>query len=321
MNTLRTSFKPWMAIVAAAIITLILPLVLNIYFVHLATGILIFSILSIGLGILTKTGQVSIGQAAFFGIGAYSAAIINKYLGTNLILEFGGAMLATAAFSVMLGYVTLRMKGIYFSIATLAFTETMLVFSMMERKVIGGAMGLTVKPLFGGKIVLVYYLALGLASAALLVSWFAYRSKLGYASQVIKNDERLAASIGIDPTRYKITAFVLSAMLSGLAGAFYVHYVTFIVPNEVFNLNVSVSVLAMTIFGGAYSFIGPVIGTVVLKIVEEFLRLNITNGHQIGYGIILIISILFMPDGVVGLWKKSRKSRHASSTTQEGDAV
>lgn len=318
MNAPRPSLKPLVIIAAAAAVTLVLPLVLNIYFVHLATGILIFSIVSIGLGILTKTGQVSIGQAAFFGIGAYAAAIINKYVGTYLVLEFAGAMLATALFSVLLGYVTLRMKGIYFSIATLAFTETMLVFSMMERKVIGGAMGLTVKPLFGGKIVLVYYLALGLASAALLVSWFAYRSKLGYASQVVRNDERLAASIGINPTRYKITAFALSAILSGLAGAFYVHYVTFIVPNEVFNLNVSVSVLAMTIFGGAYSFIGPVIGTVVLKIVEEFLRLNITNGHQIGYGIILIVSILFMPDGLVGLWKKSRKSHHAAAAAKEG---
>lgn len=312
--------KPWLLTVGIVVL-LCVPFVLNLYFVHLATGVLIFSILSIGLSILTRTGQVSIGQAAFFGIGAYSAAIIHKYLGTNLVLEFGGAVLATAVFSVLLGYITLRMKGIYFSIATLAFTETMLVFAMMERKIIGGAMGLTVKPLFEGKIVFVYYLALGLALAALLVSWFSFRAKLGYASQVIKNDERLACSIGINPTKYKISAFVLSAMLSGLAGAFYVHYVTFIVPNEVFSLSISVSVLAMTIFGGAYSFLGPVIGTVVLKIVEELLRLNITNGHQIGYGIILILSILFMPDGVVGLWEKTRSKRPVNIKAEQGRSV
>jgi len=307
MKSIR--LRPWPEGVAilAILVLLALPLVLNIYFIHLVTGILIYTILSIGLGVLTKTGQVSIGQSAFYGAGTYTAAIVSKYLGGGVIVEFVAAVLVTVALAILLGYITLRMKGLFFSIATLAFTESLLVFAMNERKVIGGATGMTVAPLFGNKIAVIYYFALGLAALALIVSYVAYRSKLGYASLVIKNDERLANSIGINPTRYKIAAFVISAALSGLAGAFYVHYVTFIVPNEVFNLSISVSILAMTIFGGAYSFIGPVIGTVVLKLVEELLRLKITYGHQIGYGIILIVTILFMPNGLVGLWRRKRR--------------
>ena len=295
-------------IIALVVFFVALPFILDLYLIHLTTGILIYVILSIGLSVLTKTGQVSIGQAAFFGAGAYTAAIISKFVGQSILLEFVGALVITILLAIFLGYVTLRMKGLFFSIATLAFTEFLLVLAINERKVIGGAMGIIVQPLFGNNMVLVYYFALGLTAIALLVSFIASRSKLGYASIVIKNDERLANSIGINPTRYKITAFVISAALSGLAGAFYVHYVTFIVPNEVFNLSISVSILAMTIFGGAYSFIGPVIGTVVLKLVEELLRQKITYGHQIGYGFILIITILFIPNGLVSLWKRKRSA-------------
>lgn len=309
----------WAAIGAVLAVAALLPVVLNIYFVHLATGIFVYAILSIGLSVLTKTGQVSIGQAAFFGIGAYTAAIVNKYVGFIPLLEFAAAVAVSMLFAVFLGAITLRMKGIYFSIATLAFAETLLVVAMMERTVIGGATGIAVPPLFKNNLAMIYYLALAFTIAAFLVARFAHRSRLGYASVVIKNDERLATSIGINPIRYKIAAFVISAALSGLSGAFYVHYVTFIVPNEVFSLSISVTILAMTIFGGAYSFIGPVIGTVVLKVLEEFLRLKISYGHLIGYGIILVVGILFMPDGLVGLWNRyARFGRARESRRKAG---
>ncbi len=298
--------------IAIGVFALALPFIFDLYLIHLTTGVLVYVILSVGLSVLTKTGQVSIGQAAFFGAGAYTAAIISKFIYQSVLLEFIGALVVTVVLAIFLGYVTLRMKGIFFSIATLAFTESLLVLAINERKIIGGATGIIVKPLFGNNMVMIYYFALALTLISLATSYIANKSKLGYASLVIKNDERLANSIGINPTKYKITAFVISAALSGLAGAFYVHYVTFIVPNEVFSLSISVSILAMTIFGGAYSFIGPAIGTIVLKLVEELLRQKITYGHQIGYGVILVITILFIPNGLVSLWK----SRRVGSTKQ-----
>jgi len=284
------------------------PYILDIYFVHLTTGIFIYATLSIGLGVLTKTGQVSIGQAAFFGLGAYTAAVVNKFIGPFPFLEFIMAVLVSLVIAIFLGYITLRLKGIYFSIATLAFAETLLVLAMMERRFIGGATGIAVPPLFKNNPIINYYFGFFLVAIAFLISYIANRTKLGFASTVIKNDERLAISIGINPTRYKISAFAISAIISGLAGAFYVHYITFIVPNEVFSLTISVAILAMVIFGGAYSLTGPLIGAIVLRILEEMLRLNINYGHMIGYGVILIIGILFMPAGVVGIWEKlSRK--------------
>ncbi len=303
-------------VVALIVLLLAIPFIFGLYLLHLVMGIYIYIILSIGLGILTKTGQVSIGQAAFFGLGAYASAVVCNFAGMNIALEFLMALLVPLLFSLLLGYITLRLKGIYFSIATLAFTETLLVVAMMERKVIGGATGLAVPPLFRNNLYANYYLCLAIMLISFIISWLSSRSKIGYASIVLKNDERLANVIGINPTRYKIIAFGLSAMVSGMAGFFYVHYVTFIVPNEVFNMSTSVAILAMTIFGGAYSLVGPVIGALVLKIVEEFLRLNITYGHLIGYGIILIIGILFMPNGIVGLWNRYVKSKAGVKTVE-----
>jgi branched-chain amino acid transport system permease protein len=310
MNTTRSTKN--VPVLLLGLLVAAVPFIFGSYMIHIITGIYIYIILAIGLGILTKTGQVSIGQASFFGLGAYASAVICKFTGSNIALELATAIIVPLIFSLLVGYVTLRLKGIYFSIATLAFTETLLVVAMMERKVMGGATGLAVPPLFKNNLFANYYLCLAILLVAFIIAYAAARSKIGFASTVIKNDERLANVIGINPTRYKIIAFCLSAAVSGMAGFFYVHYVTFIVPNEVFNMSISVAVLAMTIFGGAYSLIGPVIGALVLKIVEEFLRLNITYGHLIGYGVILIIGILFMPNGIVGLWNRFvRDRRHA----------
>ena len=110
--------------------------------------------------------------------------------------------------------------------------------------------------------------------------------------------------MGVNPTKYKVLAFMISAFFTGFAGGFYSHYNTYIVPYEVFGLGISIACLVMPIFGGLYTIAGPLIGTLLIKVIEEYLRVNISYGHQIGYGLILVIVVLFMPDGLMGLWRK-----------------
>ena len=285
----------------------ILPLFLGAYFVHLSIVILIYASLTLAISILARTGQISIGQAAFFGIGAYTTAILEK-VGFNPILGFIFAGIVSALFALLLGLITLRLKGIYFSIATLCFAQTLLLIANRERTILGGATGIIVPPLFGNKLFPNYYFSLSLTIAFLIVDYLLYYSKMGYASTVIRHDERVANSIGINPTKYKILAFVISSFLTGIIGAYYIHYVTFTVPDEIFATGTSVAILAMAIFGGIYTAEGPFIGAVILKIIEEYLRLKIKYGHAIIYGLVLILTILFMPNGVVGLIDKLKSA-------------
>jgi len=303
-NNIKKIILSWIIIFG---ISASIPLFIGSYYIHLATSVFIYIALTIAIGILAKTGQVSIGQAAFFGIGAYTAAIFCKYFGSSPFVEFILAGIVSSIFALVLGIITLRLKGIYFSIATLSFAETLLVISNMERKILGGATGIAVPPLFDNKILPNYYLSLFLAFLTLIIAYFVSNSKIGFASTVIRHDERVANSIGINPTKYKIVAFLISAFITGVIGAYFMHYVTFIVPDEVFGLHISVAILAMAIFGGIYSVEGAFIGAASLKILEEYLRLKIRYGHMIGYGIILILAVLFMPNGVIGLLTKGRK--------------
>ncbi len=303
-NNLRRYLLPWILVLAGC---LFLPWLMGPYLVHLAITVFVYIALTLALGILTRTGQVSIGQSAFFGIGAYTAAVYVKYIGVNPLVEFllGGAI--ASLFAIPIGVITLRLKGIYFSIATLAFSETLLVIANMERNVLGGGTGMAVPPLFGNRIIPNYYLGLSLCFGILLIDYLLNNTKLGFASPVIRHDERVASSIGINPVKYKIIAFLFSAFLTGIVGAYYMHYVTFAVPEEVFGFNISVIILAMAILGGIYSVEGTFIGAALLKITEEFLRLRIKYGYMVIYGIILIVVVLFMPNGIVGLFSKLKE--------------
>jgi branched-chain amino acid transport system permease protein len=267
---------------------------------------MIYISLTLSFAILARTGQVSIGQAAFFGIGSYIAAIICKYIGFYPFIEFVLAGIVSGLFALILGFITLRLKGIYFSIATLSFAQTLLVFANMERKILGGATGVAVKPLFNNNISINYYFSILLTIIILIINYFIFKSKIGYASIVIRNDERVANSVGINPVKYKILAFIISAFLTGIIGAYYIHYVTFIVPDEIFSTSISVSVLAMAIFGGLFTVEGPFFGALILKIIEEYLRLKIKYGHLIIYVLILILSVLFLPEGIISVFKKMK---------------
>jgi branched-chain amino acid transport system permease protein len=280
------------------------PKLADAYFLHLTIAAFLAMILASSWDILARTGQVSVGQAGLFGIGAYTAALLYRWIHLFPVLGMAAGGIIAVIVAALLGYLTLRLRGIYFSITTIAFAEALSVIWLMTPDFTGGAMGLSTPPLFGGDRVQAYYLILALLALVVLVVWVIQSTRLNFAFTAIRENQEVADVMGINPTRYKVLAFMISAFFTGFAGGFYSHYNTYIIPYEVFGLGISIACLVMPIFGGLYTIVGPIVGTIVVKAVEEYLRVTVPYGHQIAYGLILVLVVLFMPEGLVGLWRK-----------------
>lgn len=281
------------------------------YYLQLALNILIFAVLALSWDLLARTGQLSLAHAAFFGLGAYASALLVTlvHLPIGLGIAAGGlvAMMAATA----LGVLTLRLRGIYFAIATLAFSETLRVIAKQVRFT-GGSSGLIAPPLLGGSLPAQYLVILTILVAAIAVSWAINRSRWYFAFTAIRTNEEVAGAMGVDVVRFKVLAFAISAAFAGLAGAFYTHVFLFINPFEAFSIATSVGALVAPIFGGLYSTVGPLVGAVVLRVGEEILRTKFQSGYLIIYGLILAIVILYLPRGLVGLWASVRRRGGAS---------
>jgi branched-chain amino acid transport system permease protein len=268
------SWRKALFIISLLLFALWFPRLVDAYFLHLAVAFFLAMILASSWDILARTGQVSVGQAGLFGIGAYTAALLFKWIHLTPVLGMlagGGVSVVVAA---LLGYLTLRLRGIYFSITTIAFAEALSVIWLMTPGVTGGAMGLSTPPLFGGDRQQAYYLILGILILCVGVVWMIEATRLNFAFTAIRENEEVANVMGINPTRYKVLAFMISAFFTGFAGGFYSHYNTYIIPYEVFGLGISIACLV-----------------------------TVSYGHQIAYGLILILVVLFMPDGVMGIWR------------------
>lgn len=282
--------------------------VLDEYLRHVAILVVLYAVLALTWDIVARTGQLSLAHAAFFGLGAYTSALTYTRLGLAPLwsLVAGGVVAAAAAGGI--GWLTLRLRGIHFAIATLAVGEVLKTAALQLRSLTNGAIGISVPPLFGGERVPAYYLVLGMLAVALAMSEGMQSSPLRFALSAMRTNEEVARATGVPAVAIKAGIFAASSFLVGVAGAFYLHYTTYIVPEEVFNLAISVSALVMPILGGLYSTAGPLIGAVALKTLEEYLRVTITYGYLIAYGLMLALAVLFMPRGLLGVWRAWRSS-------------
>jgi len=280
------------------------------YFLQLALNVLIVAVLALSWDLLARTGQLSLAHAAFFGLGAYTSALLTTRAGVPVVagIVLGGLM-ATAV-AAALGVLTLRLRGIYFAIATLAFSETLRVITKQLRFT-GGSAGLVTPPLLPANLPAQYLVILGILLLAALTSELVNRSRWHFAFTAIRTNEEVAAVMGIDVVRFKVLAFAISAFFAGLTGAFYAHVFLFINPFEAYSLAISVGALVAPIFGGLYTTIGPLLGAVALRIGEETLRAALGSGFLIIYGLILAAVILYMPRGLLGLWTAAAARRHA----------
>lgn len=271
------------------------------YYLQIAINIAIFAVLALSWDLLARTGQLSLAHAAFYGLGAYASAMLTLRARVPVPVAILAGGVFAVALAAGLGVLTLRLRGIYFAIATLAFSETLRVITNQLRFT-GAATGLVVPPLLGGARVAQYLVILAVLLLMVLVSWLVNRSRWHFAFTAIRANEEVAASMGVDVVRYKVLAFMISAFFAGVAGAYYGHVFLFISPIEVYSLAVSVGALVAPIFGGLYTTLGPVIGAIVLRAGEEVLRSTIGGGYLIIYGLILAAVILYMPRGLLGIW-------------------
>lgn len=276
-----------------------LPLFTGSYFLSVFNTIFVFMSLSLTWDMMLRTGQLSYGTAGLFGLGAYTSALLVAKLGWNPFLSIAMGGLFAGAVAFLLGFAVLRLRAIYFSITSLALTT---VFSVVIRnlpKLTGGASG-TVLPsaLSHGDPAKNYWIILGLTLGVIAVSQWLTKSKTHYAINAIRNDEIAAKSSGIDVFKSLLFVFVITSAIQGVIGAFYAQQYAFVQPEATFSMNFLLLPLAMALVGGVYSTIGPVVGAILLGLVSEYLKLIMPYGHLIVYGVIIVLVVLFMPQGI-----------------------
>lgn len=277
------------------------------YVVQVATFVLINAAVALAWDIQARTGQLSLAPAAFFGLGAYTYTMA-ALRGVPLWLAFALGPLAAAAVSLVLGVITLRLQGLYFAIATLAFAEVVkVVFKELPVELTGGAVGLTAPPLLGGHQTGLYYLGLAVLLVTVAASLAVRHTRLHYAFTAIRQGELTARVLGVRVVQVKMLAFVLSASLIGLVGAYATSRLFFVIPDDTFGIGISVSALATAIFGGVYTTAGPVLGALILRTLEEGLHILLRQGYLVVYGVILMVVILYLPGGLVGLLTRRRE--------------
>ena len=301
-----------LGLVVLLVLLALFPAFLGPYSMHMMILVLIYVVIATSWNILVWTHQISLGHAAFFGIGAYTGALIyNAWrLPPYLDMLLGGIVASLSA--VVLGAICLRMAPWALAIATLAFAEAMKILVIMLPGLTEGAEGVGIPPLFGGGEAArtkAYYLIFGIACLSVLLAYTLKRSRLYYAFTAIHDDEDAASMLGINPTKYKVVAFTLSAFFVGIVGSFYAHYIAYIDPHAAFNIHISVEAQIMPLMGGLYTVAGPVLGAFILTLLGEYLRITIKTGYLIIYGIILVAVIFFLPQGLVGLAEKRLRKR------------
>jgi branched-chain amino acid transport system permease protein len=247
-------------------------------------------------------GQVSFGFAVFFGLGAYTTALLMHAGHSPYIGFLGGAAIAMLA-SFFIGLPTFRLRGPYFVIATIGVTEAVRVI-MNNLDVTGGASGYRIiedKPFNPLEH---YYSAIAAVAFAVVLSSIIAHSKFGLALRAIKQDQDAAADLGVNPYVSKLWVHAIAAGLTGIAGGIYARRAAFFYPGDVFAFSTGISILLMPVIGGIGTVWGAVLGGVVFGIVEEELVVNFPNLHLLIYGSLLIIIILLEPDGLLGLLRR-----------------
>jgi len=270
---------------------------------QLTIGVLITVILALAWDILSRTGQVTLGSAAFFGLGAYGMGLLSPLLGT-----FGawvGMLAICGLVAMLLGLLTLRLRKMYFAIATLGLALSLQVLVLVFRDWTGGSSGISPPVLLDADPQLQLLAITGFVILAMFISDYFLSDRMRPALFLVRTNPELASASGIPVVRTRILIFTVSGMLAGIAGALYGGLYGYVVPTDVFTIHWSVIPLAIVILGGMDSTLGPILGAVMIKTIEEIARFYIGGvGYQVTYGAIIVLFVLFLPGGVLGLIKE-----------------
>ena len=314
--------------VAMAALLLAYPFIFTAQFSHhVMILILLYALMAQSWNVVAGlSGQISLGHAIFFGLGAYSSTVLfAKYGITPWVGLLVGVLLSSLA-AVAIGVPTLRLRGHYFAIATLLIgTSVQIVFQRWEW--VGAASGLYV-PLvrtspwlylqFHGSKVPYYYMALAIAAAGYFLVWKLRRSRFGFRLQALRDEPDAAASLGIAIARHKVLAFVISGAMMSVAGTFYGQYVLVLDPERLFSTEISIIVLLMTVLGGSGTLWGLAVGAAILVPLSEYSRIWFGGTGRtidlIVYGILITLVCMWRPNGVLSLFEERTRRRGGTRT-------
>jgi branched-chain amino acid transport system permease protein len=299
-------------LIACALIVLLAlaPLGLGGYETNVLMVILFYMILAVGLDLVAGyCGQFSFASGAFYGIGAYTTAIMSRDLHTSIWVNLPAGAVVAGLFGLLLGIPALRLKGHFLAIVTIAFQTIVYLVISQWTSFTGGQVGLSLPNIgpvsvFGVTLFTIdslrgyYWLTLVLTVICLVVAWRLTTSRLGREWIAIRDDETLASAIGLNTTRGKLTAFVASAALAGVAGVVTAHALRGVTPDD-FTIWISATVVAMMVIGGRGTFIGPIVGAIFLVTMPEFLG-KFAEYKMLIYGILLVTAITLVPEGIIG---------------------
>jgi len=275
----------------------------NQYFISLLVFLGLNAIATMGLSLLMGyAGQISLGHAAFLGIGAYTSGVLTTKYALHPFAAFFAGILLSAGVAFLVGKPTLRLKGHYMAVATLGFGEIVFIAFNELSPLTGGPSGLSnIPPLAIGGFPIegtsFFYLIWGVVCLLLAFSLNVINSRIGRALRAVHGSELAANAMGVNASRYKLQVFVLSAVYASMAGSLYAHFVAFISPNA-FGLMFSILLLMMVVIGGTQTIWGALLGAAILTLLPEYLR-GLEDFEVLAYGAILLSVLLFMPQGIL----------------------
>ena len=290
----------------------VLPLIgLSSYWMHILILVIMWSVIGMAWNLLGGyCGQVSFGHAAFFGVGAYTAGILYNKLGISAWWGLPLSIFFVTIFALVIGYICLRLKGPFFALGTLAMGVILRVTAENLTGITEGDLGIMIRERTWIEKTWYFYVILIIALLSFLLVKKVIESKLGYYFVAIREDQDAAESLGINTTLYKTIALSLSAVITGLAGAFYTNYMGYIDPKIVFALHdISIVTIMVVMVGGVATFWGPFVGAIIMVFLAEIIRTipKLGAAHHTFFGILLIVIIIFLPNGVVGDWPKLKR--------------
>ncbi|HWI29823.1 MAG TPA: branched-chain amino acid ABC transporter permease [Stellaceae bacterium] len=310
----------WLAAAASVIIVFAAShFVSNDYFFFAGYVVLQYIVLAEAWNILGGyTGYINFGTSGFFAIGAYSSVVLHKLWGPPIpVLIVVGGVLAGAV-GLAMGGLTLRLRGVFFAIGTLALAIVVQTF-ITNWDFVGGSRGVYIirppsAPLLGTYIHYLFLVMLALAGMSVAIARTIERSTLGYGFAAIRDDEQAAEAAGVPTLKLKLISTTLSGALMGMAGAPLPYYVTYLDPASGFNLSYAVNAIAMPLIGGTTNWIGPLIGAILLGTIQQAATVTISSSlNLLLVGVVLVFFVVVAPHGLIGLYRPRRKERIAQA--------
>jgi branched-chain amino acid transport system permease protein len=305
-----------LAVVVVAAGLAVTGLGVNQYYYFAAYVVLQYVVLATAWNILGGyTGYVNFGTPAFFALGAYTAVVLIQSMKAPLVVQLLGGAAVAGVLGLGIGYLTLRLRGVFFSIATLALAVVLQTL-FVNWEYTGGARGITLArpattPLGGSYVEYLFVVMLVLTVIAVATAWWIEHSWVGRGLAAIRDNEEAAECMGVPTLRLKLVATTVSGLLMGLAGGSFPYYLTFIEPASVFDLNYAVNSLAMPMIGGSTTWMGPVIGAILLGTAQQVATVTISSAlNLLIVGVILVAFVILAPEGIVGLVQRlARRGR------------